>query len=171
MDFEKALQKDLESVFEKVEAGLEKETVRTKVSPGELEEIVRAVVKEELKVAVKDITATMEKMLRKALNSQSSALKAQPAAAKKESSPKPEKGKTVTYDLLEEARYTVSMTCGGWTYFANKREGDHLWAVNSDGSQGRELYPRTISRVTKIEDGYVYFRDAEYRELRVSAMK
>lgn len=171
MDFEKALQKDLESVFEKVEAGLEKETVRTKISPGELEEMVRAVVKEELAVAVKDITVTMEKMLRKALSSQSSASKEQPAAAKKESSPKSETGKTVTYDLLKEASCSIKMTCGGWTYFANKREGNHLWAVNSDGSQGQELYPRTISHITRIEDGYVYFWDTACRELRVSAMK
>lgn len=166
MDFEKVLQDDMDDVAKKVEAGLEKIDMKDAITAEEVENIVRSVVKEELAIAVKDIKKYINNIISENLNKASSNVSRQESVSGNVIEPNIEYNKKVSYNVKAEARYK-GMTCGGWTFFDNDKEGRHLWAVNEDGTKYYELYPKTISMVTKVEDGYVYFTDADYKDFRV----
>lgn len=166
MDFEKALQDDLNDVAQKVEAGLEKVEIKDALIVEEVEKIVRSVVKEELAVAVKDIKKYISTVIIESRKADERIVQNQKTVTNNVVKPNIECSLKVSYDVRREI--SLGMTCGGWTFGANRKEGMHLWAVNEDGSKYYELYPKTIGSVSKIEEGYVYFTDADYNHLRVS---
>lgn len=161
------LQDDMDEVAKRVEAGLENSDAPTSFSKEELVTMIRTVVKEELSIAVNYIKKYIGEISEVCMNNRMSNNATQSVVSSDGVRPSIEFSRKVAYDIRREANCALSMTCGGWTFFQNRKEGNHLWAVNENGSEYCELYPKTISRVEKIEEGYVYFTDAEYEHFRV----
>lgn len=168
MDFDKDFQNEVDMIAKNVEANFERNTNQIIFNKEELTSIIRMVVKEELQTATKDIKEYLKKTLdvRAQSNMSNEDIKEYSAGSATKLNIKP--NTKVTYNILQESRVCSGMTCGGWTFFSNRKEGNHLWAVNEDGTEYGELYPKTISMVSKIEDGFVYFMDADYVSYRVS---
>lgn len=165
MDFEKMMNADMEDVAKKIEAGLKNVEEKDELTREDVENIVKAVVREELALAVKDIKKYISAVILESQEMDKSSGQIQKIASNNVLKPNIDCSLKVTYDV-RDALHRV-MTCGGWIFGANEKEGRHLWAVNEDGTQYYELYPKTISCVDKIEDGYVYFHDHDYKNFRV----
>lgn len=167
MDFEKMFKDEMEDIAMKVEAGLGNREAEDVLTKDDVESIVRSVVREELAVAIKGIKEYINTVISESQGDVKNDNRGceQRVALSNTCKPKIEYNKKVSYDVRGEL--CLSMTCGGWTFGANYREGKHLWAVNDVGTEYYELYPKTISFVSKIEEGYVYFTDADYNNLRI----
>lgn len=77
--------------------------------------------KEELAVATKDINGTIEKIINESLNNEASNSIMQLSASSNSVRLQIDCNKKVTYDMREEAKYSGDMTCGGCTFFVNKK--------------------------------------------------
>lgn len=168
MDFDRMLKNDMDALAERVEAGFEEKEIDNSVSSEELEMVVRRIVKEELYVALKEVEKIVDKCIGKHMKNESQNNNINAFDSKNTSTviPKIDIKPSVSYNIKSEA--SGGMTCGGWTFFANRKEGKHLWAVNDKGTEYCELYPKTISHVEKIEDGFVYFADTDFNRFKVN---
>lgn len=104
----------------------------------------------DLSIAVKEVEKIVEKSIGKYMKSTSQDANVQTNESKTSHNPKIDVKPKISYDIRREANYPIGMTCGGWTFFANKKEGNHLWAVNDKGTEYCELYSKTISFVNAI---------------------
>ena len=157
MDFENLLNDDM-LVAMKNEVD---QTQKLEMTAEELENLIRKVVKEEVNKAMNETAERLENCIVKTLKKEN---KKNEIVSIHEHIKKIDRQ---SIDVQRLARSYGSMQCGGWVFYVNEQEGKHLWKIKDDGSENQELYSKTISSVKKVEDGYVFFDDAQFNNCKM----